>query len=83
VADNKGICLESLEVTVTCETNDLHAKSTRFEAVINIGGQLTDRENRILFNSARLCEVSKMLMGTIDLSHRLETGRDARPTKVV
>ncbi len=56
VADSKGIKFNSLEVEV-----EVCGEERRISAVIRVGGNLTEREMKILLNSAKHCEVSKLL----------------------
>ena len=44
---------------------------TRFEVQIDLGEGLTRREQVILFNSARRCEVNKLLNGEMRFDYRL------------
>jgi uncharacterized OsmC-like protein len=80
VADNKGISPSHLAAKVESHTEfDRREASTRFVSHLEIGEGLTLREQRILYNSARTCEVHKMLRGEItfeeDLSfHTGDTG---------
>ena len=52
--------MEKLEVRVGCLTGNGASPSTRFKIKIDIGSALTQREQAILFNSARHCEVGKI-----------------------
>jgi len=62
VADHKGIPLSDLQVEVsTRSTGEGHEQETCFQSTIRLGGDLTPRERRLLFNAARTCEVHKML----------------------
>jgi hypothetical protein len=67
VADHKKILTEKLEVRVGCLTGNGTSLSTRFKISIDVGNGLTRRERAILFNSARTCEVGKILSGPIDI----------------
>lgn len=69
VADHKKITMEKLEVRVGCLTGNGASPSTRFKIKIDIGSALTQREQAILFNSARHCEVGKILAGPIDIEY--------------
>jgi uncharacterized OsmC-like protein len=69
VADNKKISLKKLEVRVGCKTGNGTSRSTRFTISIDAGNGLTQREQAILFNSARNCEVGKILAGAIDIEY--------------
>jgi hypothetical protein len=51
-----------------------HPGLTSFGIEISLDGDLTQREKILLFNSARKCEVSKMLSGDFNFSYRLGEG---------
>jgi uncharacterized OsmC-like protein len=72
VAANKGIPLGRLAVSVESRT-ELAGRSavTHFNSRMELDKELTARERRILFNSARLCEVHKMLRGKITFEEDL------------
>jgi uncharacterized OsmC-like protein len=69
VADHKQINMEKCEVQVGCITSNGTSPSTRFKIRIDVGEGLTQRERAILFNSARNCEVGKILTGPIELEY--------------
>jgi uncharacterized OsmC-like protein len=69
VADHKKITVEKLEVRVGCLIGNGASPSTRFRINIDVGGGLTPRERAILFNSARQCEVGKILTGPIEIEY--------------
>ncbi len=75
VAANKGITLGRLAVSVESRT-ELAGRSaaTHFFSRVELDKGLTAREQRILFNSARLCEVHKMLRGEITFEEELTEG---------
>jgi hypothetical protein len=73
VADNKKIIMQKLDVQVGCITGNGTSPSTRFEISIDAGDGLTHRERAILFNSARTCEVGKILSGPIDIEYAQKT----------
>ncbi|WP_373498277.1 hypothetical protein [Desulfococcus sp.] len=56
---------------VTCTTETGNAPKTRFDVIIDVGSSLSIRERAILFNSARRCEVAKILLGKIDVAYAL------------
>jgi hypothetical protein len=45
---------------------------THFEVQVDLGEGLTRRERTILFNSARRCEVNKLLNGEMTFDYQLE-----------
>jgi len=63
VADHKGIRLDTAEVRLRYRISEGSPWRTEFHSDIELGPHLTDREHKILFNSARLCEVNKILSG--------------------
>ena len=52
------------------ETEESSTWQTRFEVQIDLGEGLTRREQIILFNSARRCEVNKLLTGEMTFDYR-------------
>jgi uncharacterized OsmC-like protein len=72
VAANKGMALNKLEVQVETRVEEAgRQQRTTFVTAIDLGSGLTKRERRILFNSARLCEVHKLLRGAIEFRENL------------
>jgi uncharacterized OsmC-like protein len=72
VAANKGIQMDKLEAQVDAVTDVTEGgQKTKFSTVIDLGQGLTDREIKILFNSARRCEVHKLLGGQIEFEEKL------------
>ncbi len=72
VAANKGIQVNKLEAQVDAVTDVTEGgQQTRFSTAIDLGQGLTDREIKILFNSARRCEVRKLLGGQIEFEEKL------------
>jgi uncharacterized OsmC-like protein len=72
VAANKGIALDKLEAQVETRVEEAgRQQKTTFATAIDLGLGLTERERRILFNSARLCEVHKLLGGGIEFRESL------------
>lgn len=72
VAANKGIALNKLEARVETRIDESgRQQKTTFVTTIDLGSGLTDRERKILFNSARHCEVHKLLRGTIEFRETL------------
>jgi len=74
VAAHKGIAVNRLAVSIESRTElaDRHA-STQFVSRLDLGSGLTARERRILFNSAKQCEVHKMLRGEIAFEEHLDS----------
>ena len=72
VAANKGIQVEKLEAQVNAVTDVTEGgQRTKFATLIDLGHGLSDREIKILFNSARRCEVHKLLGGQIEFEEKL------------
>jgi len=72
VAVNKDIQVERLEARVTTTVGESHPTwSSRFDVQIDLGSGLGKRERIILFNSARRCEVHKLLSGEISFNYEL------------
>jgi hypothetical protein len=74
VADNKKISLDVVDVRIRYEIQAGRSWSTRFDVRIDLGNKLTPRERTILFNSARGCEVSKLLSGENKFNYELANG---------
>ena len=85
VAANKGITLGRLAVSVESRTElaatigsanrgGANRAATHFYSRVGLDKELSPRERRILFNSARLCEVHKMLRGEITFEEELMEG---------
>lgn len=72
VADHKGMTVTRLAASVEGRTEfvDRHTQ-THFASKLDLGEGLTPREQRILFNSARQCEVHKMLQGEVTFQEDL------------
>ena len=75
VADHKKMAMEKLKVQIGCMTADGFSSSTHFTIEIDFGGGLTQREAAILLNSARSCEVSKIMAGKVDFNYLLSSGQ--------
>jgi uncharacterized OsmC-like protein len=72
VADNKGITITQLTASVEGHTEFKGRQaSTHFVSHLDLGEGLTKREQRILYNSARNCEVHKMLRGEVTFEDSL------------
>jgi uncharacterized OsmC-like protein len=73
VADNKGIQVTRMAAVVEGRTEFANRQAaTHFVSHLDLGEGLTDREIRILYNSAKQCEVHKMLHGEITFEEHLE-----------
>lgn len=77
VAAHKGIALTGLGATVEGRTEfeGLGAR-THFATHLDLGEGLSPREQRILFNAARQCEVHKMLRGEVTFEEQLSGVED-------
>ena len=73
VADHKKMPMEKIEVQIGCITENGLSSSTHFTIKIDFGGSLTQRERAILLNSARNCEVGKLLAGNVDFNYCLRS----------
>ena len=73
VAAHKHIPIERLAVVTAFDLSLKTGVGTRTSFVnrVEIEGQLTDRERTILLNSARNCDVHKILEGQIDMEDQL------------
>lgn len=72
VAEHKGIHITRMAATVEGRTEFAGlGASTRFISRLDLGEGLTSRELRILYNSAKQCEVHKMLRGEITFEEQL------------
>ena len=65
VAAHKGIHPTRLSATVEGRTQLGAETITHFASELDLGEGLSPREQRILFNAARQCEVHKMLRGEV------------------
>jgi uncharacterized OsmC-like protein len=72
VAEAKGITVQKLDAWVEGRTEfEGRQARTHFTSRIDLGEGLTPREQRILFNSAKQCEVHKMLRGELSFEEHL------------
>ena len=75
VAVNKDIRFEKLAARVATTVDEGGpAWRSRFEVQVDVGAGLGKRERIILFNSARHCEVHKLLSGEIGFDYDLNGG---------
>jgi hypothetical protein len=71
VAADKGISPQTIDVQIRRQTDAGPTWRTRFAVQIDLGEGLTRRERIILYNSARHCEVNKLLRGELDFEYSL------------
>jgi uncharacterized OsmC-like protein len=72
VAEHKGIEITRLAASVEGRTEFIGRRTTtHFVSKIDLGEGLTPREQRILYNSAKQCEVHKMLRSEITFDEHL------------
>ena len=75
VAASKNIQVEKLKARVVTTINESQpAWQSHFDVQIELDSGLGKRERIILFNSARRCEVHKLLSGEIGFDYHLNTG---------
>lgn len=67
----KGIKPAKIEIEIDRQTSEGAAWQTAFSVTVNLGPGLTRREQIILYNSARHCEVHKLLDGEIEVGYEL------------
>lgn len=72
VAAHKNIPVEKLDARVVTTIDEGHpAWQSCFDVQVDLGSGLDERERIILFNSARRCEVHKLLSGEISFDYHL------------
>ena len=72
VAAHKNITVEKLEARIaTTVEEDYTTWQSHFKVQVDLGTGLDRRERIILFNSARHCEVHKLLSGEISFDYGL------------
>ena len=69
VAENKLIKLDKIDVEISRQTDEGSPWRTRFAVSLDLGSGLTRREQAILYNSARNCEVHKLLSGELEFEY--------------
>jgi uncharacterized OsmC-like protein len=72
VAEHKKIKLSGINVSISRNTSGASEVETQFLIEINLKGELTKHDKIVLFNSARKCEVGKLLSGKINFQHQLK-----------
>jgi hypothetical protein len=80
VAAHKGIRPQQIDVDIHRQSVEGSAWQTDFVVDIDLGPGLSRRDRIILFNSARRCEVHKLLTGEIAFDYRLAQEPPARRT---
>lgn len=70
VAKNKGIALTDVEVRLDYHTDG--NGHTAFQVALQLDADLSERERKILYRSARLCEVGKLLKSDVTIDYRIE-----------
>ena len=63
--------MQSLETRIQLGSSDNAGKGRCFLIAVDISGQLTERECKILGNTARRCEIGKMLNGNVDIQYQI------------
>jgi uncharacterized OsmC-like protein len=71
VAASKGISPQRIDVQIQRTTQGGQPWRTRFEVQVDLGEGLAQRERIILFNSARRCDVYKLLNGELTFDYQL------------
>jgi len=75
VAVHKDIPVEKLKARVVTTIDESRpAWQSHFDVQVDLGERLGKREQIILFNSARKCEVHKLLSGEINFDYHLNAG---------
>lgn len=69
VAHHKKIDLGTTHVCLDYHT--INQSNTRFVVDVTLDDRLTDREQKILFRSAQLCEVGKILKSDVCIEYHL------------
>ena len=73
VAEHKQINVAKIEVHIDPRIEEDHGEMrSHFSTRIDLGPGLDKRERTILFNSARRCEVHKLLSGPMGFDFTLE-----------
>jgi len=72
VAENKQINLDGIRVRVNRENVGIGFSKTNFDLKVELSGALSKRERILLFNSARNCEVYKLLNGEMRFDYHLQ-----------
>ncbi len=73
VAENKKIALSDVDVRLGCHTDG--NGRTEFQVTLRLDADLSERERKILYQSAKLCEVGKLLKSNVTIDYRIENVR--------
>jgi uncharacterized OsmC-like protein len=73
VAKNKGIALIDFEARLDCHTDG--NGHTAFQVALQLDADLSERERKILYRSAKLCEVGKLLKSDVAIDYRVCEGK--------
>ena len=71
VADKKKITLGKLDVEIDHAVIKTNPFTSSYQIIINVGEELTSREQAILLNSAKSCLVHKILSGGSSFTYML------------
>ena len=74
VAAAKGFSMPDMDVRLSAEMRLVSGQPahTVIRSVLTSHGPLSPRERAILFNSARQCEVHKLLSGQVEFEEQME-----------
>ena len=71
VAASKSISPQRIDVQIRRTTVESQPWRTQFGVQVDLGEGLTRREQIILFNAARRCEMNKLLNGEMTFDYQL------------
>jgi uncharacterized OsmC-like protein len=69
VAEHKKIHTEKIEVGIHRHVKEARRIRTELEITIDLGKGLSRREQVLLYNAARTCDIGKMLKGQFHFSY--------------
>ena len=69
VAKNKGIALDDFEARLGYRTDG--NGHTTFDVALQLDAGLSERERKILYQSAKLCDVGKVLKSNVTIDYRV------------
>ena len=78
VAAHKQISIDGMHVRIEGQTRKQSPASAAFQVEIELSPELTQRERTILYNSARSCDVSKILTGDTSFTYKLALSESAQ-----